>query len=111
MTSIRCPTISCAKMARLNPASALSAPKCPAACNVDPPYCRTDDAGVPRLALPARAARPLRSTVLFVAIAAITVFTALRRNDRSSLCTIECCLSVKVAGSWSVVRDGEGRAR
>jgi hypothetical protein len=40
----------------------------------------------------------------FVAMAAITVLAALRRNDRSNLCTIGCCLSLQVAGSIAASR-------
>ena len=40
----------------------------------------------------------------FVAMVAITVLAALRRNERSRRCTIECCLSLKVAGSIAANR-------
>ena len=46
----------------------------------------------------------------FIVMSTITVPAALRRNDRSRRCTIECCLSPNVEGSISASRRTMARA-
>jgi hypothetical protein len=54
--------------------------------------------------------RRLAAIDVCAAIVTITVSVALRRNDRSRRCTIECCSSLKVAGSIAASRRTMARA-